>query len=170
MKYSVPAMMNRKNSFLETNLLFHSMYSYDYNNGNQKENLSVIDYYCTEVVDGMILPSNRYGTPLALALEAHLFKSALYILDNINRFGISLDRILIDDDFKDISLSEEYDFSLSYFSKHEEQRKVDMISKFFGEDRGREEQAFMNEELDALEKVEKIISNYKENKKGKKSL
>ncbi|MBP3840590.1 MAG: hypothetical protein IK997_00530 [Bacilli bacterium] len=169
MKYSIPTMMNRKNSYLETNLLFHSMYAYDYNNGDQKDNLSVVDYYCTEVVDGLMLPSNRYGTPLAIALETHLFKSALYILENLQRFGISLDRVLIDDDLKDVNLAQEYDFALSYFSTQEEQRKVDMISKFFGEERGKEEQEFLRQELEAFEKVDKIVEQYKEKIAKRKS-
>ena len=44
-----------------------------------------------------------------------------------------------------------------------------MISKFFGEERGKEEQEFLRQELEAFEKVDKIVEQYKEKIAKRKS-
>ena len=87
--YNKEAMKNRKIGYLEFALLASSMSAYEYNEGDEKDNLETIKSYCEEIVDDILLPSNRMGTPLAVALETHSFKSALYLIENAERFGLA---------------------------------------------------------------------------------
>ena len=165
MEYSKYTMMNRKNGYIDFSLLFNSIYSYEYNNGDLKDNLATIDYYCLEVVDGLLLPSNRSGGPLAVALETHSFKSCLYMLKNRDRLGINLNNLLEDENRKSIDLIEEFDFVLTYFSVKEEERKLGMFKMFLGEEREKEERKHLEEELAALDEIKEIVKNYKAKKK-----
>ena len=164
MEYNKSTMLNRKNGYIDFSLLFNSIYSYEYNSGDLEDNLSTIDYYCLEVVDELLLPSNRFGTPLAVALETHCFKTCLYMLKNHERLGISLNNLLEGENGKHINLIEEFDFILSYYSVSEEERKLDMFKKFVGDEREKEERIHLKEELQALDEIKEIVKNYKTKK------
>ena len=56
-----------------------SEYDYDVDRKNAAEKIK----YCLALHDGGYpLPSGRWGTPLAVALENHQFSSAKYLLNN----------------------------------------------------------------------------------------
>lgn len=159
--YSKEMMKIRKNAYLTFALLESTMNAYEYNEGDLNDNLATIDCYCTEFVDGILLPSNRMGTPLAVALETHSFKSALYLMENAKRLGVSLSTVLRDDDYKSIDVNEELDFALSYFSISDEKNKIKMYSRLSDKEMQKIEVIHLKEELEALEKIKTFLKKRK---------
>ncbi|MBO5096370.1 MAG: hypothetical protein J6B98_05800 [Bacilli bacterium] len=81
--------------------------------------------------DTMLLPSGKWGNLLALALEMHKFKSANYILENREKFQISLDYIAFELDKKGavIHFEDELDFAVSYYNLEGDFKMVEEIEK-----------------------------------------
>ena len=168
--YSKETMKNRKNGYLEFALLASSMNAYEYNEGDEKDNLETIKSYCEEIVDDILLPSNRIGTPLAVALETHSFKSALYLIENAERFRISFKNLLRDDEYKPIDINEELEFVLSYFSISEEKKRIEMYSHLSDREMEELERKHLKEELEALDKIKRLLKEKDIDKKENTSL
>lgn len=68
--------------------------------------------------DNILLPSGKWGNALALALEIHKFITANYILENREKFNISIDYIAfeLDKSGESIHFEDELDFAVSYFN------------------------------------------------------
>lgn len=62
-------------------------------NPDTTEQLKSIIEMSNIVNNGMPLPSGRYGTALAVALEMQLYKGALFMIKNANELGIDLDSV-----------------------------------------------------------------------------
>lgn len=62
------------------------------------------------------LPSGRLGTVLAVALEMHLFQSALYMIENAKDLQLDLEKVSWSKDRKQIlNAREVFEFASSYF-------------------------------------------------------
>ena len=95
----------------------------------EKNKLKLDLYLLTK--DTMLLPSGKWGNLLALALEMHKFKSANYILENREKFQISLDYIAFELDKKGavIHFEDELDFAVSYYNLEGDFKMVEEIEK-----------------------------------------
>ena len=95
----------------------------------EKNKLKLDLYLLTK--DTILLPSGKWGNILALALEMHKFKSANYILENREKFYISLDYIAFELDKKGavIHFEEELDFAVSYYNLEDDFKMVEEIEK-----------------------------------------
>lgn len=104
-------------SFAHLKVLFDK-YEFDPNEENEKQlvtYLSVVNQRLP-LPKGLPLPSGRYGSSLAVALEMHNYPSALLIIQHATEWNIDLERVSSKLDGSDImSVKECFDFSLSYF-------------------------------------------------------
>lgn len=64
-----------------------------YNNNPTNENAKILSIVAKTTTSGMPLPSGKWGTILAVALEMNLYTSALFLIENSEIFGINLNSI-----------------------------------------------------------------------------
>ena len=114
------SMEERKKMFLDIAHLITVMEDYERmpNRANQNKLDNLI--MAKEIV---LLPSGKWGNVLAFALEMHKFIAANYILENKEKFNISLDYVAfeIGNCGLPIHYENELDFALSYFDSEKEE-------------------------------------------------
>lgn len=81
--------------------------------------------------DTILLPSGKWGNALALALEMHKFKSANYILENIDKFNISLNYVAFELEQKGIAIhfEDELYFAASYYNLNNNFEAIEELEK-----------------------------------------
>ena len=101
----------------------------------EKNKLKLDLYLLTK--DIMLLPSGKCGNILALALEMHKFKSANYILENREKFYISLDYVSfeLDKSGSAIHFEDELDFAISYYNVEDNFETIEEIEKLLSSKR-----------------------------------
>lgn len=81
-----------------------------------KENEKKLINYLKTIHGGLPLPSGRWGSSLAVALEMHNYPSALLIIKNAADLNIDLEKVSSAEDGSNIMTSNEcFEFSQSYF-------------------------------------------------------
>ena len=159
MKYSSIQMLERKNSYEKASILLNAMNDYSYGQ-NLKDNLRIIDVYCSDYMNDLLLPSGNVGTPLALALETHNFTTAKYIIDNQDRFDISLSEVALDEENqKVINLGEELDLALSYFNEGFERKNIEFHKRVFGEEAYNVQLARFENQVQAINSIKAMVSS-----------
>ena len=105
-----------------------SEYDYDVDRKIAAEKIT----YCLALHDGGYpLPSGRWGTPLAVALENHQFSSAKYLLNNKEELNIDVNSVSSNLGGEDpIGLADELAFALSYYDLESEIRALEFIGEF----------------------------------------
>lgn len=98
-------------SFAHLKVLFDK-YDFYPNEENKRQLCS----YLSAINQGLPLPSGRYGSSLAVALEMHNYPSALLMIQHATEWNIDLEMVSSNFDGSNImSVEECFDFSLSYF-------------------------------------------------------
>lgn len=64
-----------------------------YNSNPTDENAKILSMITANTTSGMPLPSGKWGTVLAVALEMNLYTSALFLIENSEVLGINLNSI-----------------------------------------------------------------------------
>ena len=122
-------MKMRKEAYRAYAELTEAFSEYDYN-VDRKIAVEKIKY-CLALHDGGYpLPSGRWGTPLAVALENHQFSSAKYLLDNKDELNIDVNSVSSNLGGEDpIGFADELAFALSYYDLESEKRALESIGE-----------------------------------------
>ena len=133
MKYSSIQMLERKNSYEKASILLNAMNDYSYGQ-NLKDNLRIIDVYCSDYMNDLLLPSGNVGTPLALALD--------------------------EENQKVINLGEELDLALSYFNEGFERKNIEFHKRVFGEEAYNVQLARFENQVQAINSIKAMVSSH----------
>lgn len=151
---------NRLNKSRDYYACFAGLFSVmsKYESGNCEKELEswirIANISCEE--NNLPLPSGRKGNVLAVALEMRNYFSAIYMIENAERLGISLDRVSMDVDGSNVwGVKDTFELSQLGFVKS---RSVDLVENGFDPI---EESASLygNDQIEAAKKLESLIQS-----------
>lgn len=81
---------------LNSSLVLTDLLEKYYKNQTYREKVALEAGICMSNDSKLLLPSGRYGSPLALALEFNNYIAALYMIDNSEKLNLSLEDVSSD--------------------------------------------------------------------------
>ena len=153
----------RQSAFLRYASITAAFNDYEYNPDSDMAKKLVLAW-CT-VKTGFVLPSGRWGTALAVALENHQFNVALYIVEHKDELNIDLQMISSSFGYSDVAgFNDVLQFVLSYYETKERELAVSHLTEQFPE-KGKKENERFSRELEAI----RMLCEYSEKGFGGKS-